>query len=61
MDDEQYARDMIAHHREAIRMSEDVLSGEPDPEIKSFAKRVIEAQSAEVKMLQSWLKKDMDD
>lgn len=55
MTESKYARDMIEHHRMAVRMSQELLRGSPRPRIKAFAEKVIEAQSKEIEWLQSWL------
>lgn len=56
--DIQYARDMIKHHQDAVGMSQKLLRGSARPEIKSFAEKVIEAQSKEIKFLLGWLKEN---
>ncbi|MBJ7489675.1 MAG: DUF305 domain-containing protein, partial [Candidatus Fonsibacter sp.] len=41
----------------AIDMSEELIKKSKDPELKVFAQKIIDAQKAEVKMMQDWLKK----
>jgi uncharacterized protein (DUF305 family) len=55
MTDKKYARDMVVHHRMAVKMSQELLRGSPRPKIKAFAEKVISAQSEEIKWLQSWI------
>lgn len=52
---ETYAQEMIAHHRDAISMSRKLLEDEEDSAMADFARKVITAQSAEIKQLQRWL------
>lgn len=50
-----YMQHMKAHHQGAIAMSEVVLKYGKDPKARDLANRVIEAQTAEVAEIQSWL------
>lgn len=43
---------MIAHHEGAIEMAERVLADGSDPDITSLAESIIEAQTAEIEILQ---------
>ena len=47
---------MIPHHQAAIAMAQTELQYGSDPKIKALAKRIIAAQQAEIKEMQSWLK-----
>lgn len=50
-----YLAGMIPHHEEAIASAEVLLEGTDRPEMKAFAERIIETQSAEVAQMQEWL------
>jgi len=54
----EYARMMIEHHRDAIRMSRALLAGKPRPRIRAFAEGVVSEQSKEISWLKSWLAKN---
>lgn len=53
--DHLWARKMIAHHQGAIEMARVALAGEPDPEIRMMAQKVVEMQGAEIREMESWL------
>lgn len=53
MTDAEYAREMIEHHAEAVRMSRELLKGKPDQKLKEFAQGVIKAQTKEIEWLQA--------
>lgn len=48
---------MIAHHMGAIAMAETELSHGDDAEARDMAKRIIEAQKAEIETMKVWLGK----
>lgn len=48
---------MIAHHMGAISMAETELSHGDDPEARDMAKRIIEAQRAEIETMKTWLER----
>jgi uncharacterized protein (DUF305 family) len=52
-----FLKGMIPHHQGAIDMSEELIKKTKDPELKAFAQKIIEAQKAEIKQMQEWLKK----
>ena len=52
-----FLKGMIPHHQGAIDMSEELIKKSKDPELKVFAQKIIDAQKAEIKMMQDWLKK----
>lgn len=50
------ATDMIVHHEGAVQMAEKILAlPEVRPEVQSFARDVIRAQSIEIETMRSWL------
>jgi uncharacterized protein (DUF305 family) len=55
--DTDFLKGMIPHHQGAIDMSEELIKKSKDPELKAFAQKIIEAQKAEIKMMQDFLKK----
>ena len=55
--DVDFLRGMIPHHQGAIDMSEELIKKTKDPELKACAQEIIEAQKAEIKQMQDWLKK----
>jgi uncharacterized protein (DUF305 family) len=52
-----FLKGMIPHHQGAIDMAEELIKKTKDPELKAFAQKIIEAQKAEIKQMQDWLKK----
>lgn len=55
--DKAFAKGMIEHHKGALSMAETELRYGKDPEMRKMAEDVIRAQTAEIKQLESWLKK----
>ena len=55
--DTDFLKGMIPHHQGAIDMSEELIKKSKDPELKAFAQKIIDAQKAEIKMMQDFLKK----
>ena len=55
--DVDFLKGMIPHHQGAIEMSEELIKKSKDKELKAFAQKIIEAQKAEIKQMQEWLKK----
>jgi uncharacterized protein (DUF305 family) len=53
--DVMFARMMIPHHREAIEMAEMAESRASDPEVKSLAAKIKEAQQPEIDTMTGWL------
>lgn len=54
--DVDYAQGMIAHHEQAIEMSEILLENEGlDPELDSLAEDIKAAQGPEIEQMKSWL------
>ncbi len=50
-----FAQGMIAHHRQAIEMSEMALSKQASPEVKNLASRIMSAQEPEIDKMTAWL------
>jgi uncharacterized protein (DUF305 family) len=56
MTDAMFLRMMIPHHQVAIDMSEQALEQAEHPELKEFARKIIDEQSAEIELMQRYLK-----
>lgn len=52
--DLQFIDEMVAHHQAAIDMSLPADSNAMRPELKEFARKVVEDQSREVEMMKGW-------
>jgi uncharacterized protein (DUF305 family) len=50
-----FMTDMIDHHMMAVMMSQDCLTKAVHPDLKSLCQSIIETQTAEIKLMQSWL------
>jgi uncharacterized protein (DUF305 family) len=55
--DVDFLKAMIPHHQGVVDMSEELIKKSKDTELKAFAQKMIDAQKAEIKMMQDWLKK----
>lgn len=53
--DKEFLKQMIVHHQGAVEMAEMVLVQSDEPQLKSFAEDIIEVQSKEINMMQTWL------
>jgi uncharacterized protein (DUF305 family) len=54
--DKNFLEAMIPHHQSAVDMSKLALKKAAKPELKVFAQKVINDQTAEIKQFQAWLK-----
>ena len=55
MNESMFAEMMIPHHQQAVEMSDLALSKSTNPSVLDLAKRIKDAQSAEIIQMQSWL------
>ena len=55
MNESMFAEMMIPHHQQAVEMSDLALSKSFNPSVLDLAKRIKDAQSAEIIQMQSWL------
>lgn len=53
--DLKFAADMIEHHKAALEMAMDRISGSDNSFITHFSSRVLSAQSSEIEELRGWL------
>ncbi len=53
--DRMFLRMMIPHHRLAVEMAEEALEKAEHQEIKELARRIIEEQTAEIKLMEGYL------
>ena len=51
-----FAAGMLPHHIGAVKMAEVELKYGKDPEMRKLAENIINAQQAEIKQMQKWLK-----
>jgi uncharacterized protein (DUF305 family) len=53
--DEMFLRMMIPHHQMAVDMSEKALERSEHPELKDLARKIIDEQTAEIELMESYL------
>ncbi len=53
--DKQWLTMMVAHHQGAVTMAQDVLSSTSDPEVRSLAEAIIQAQEQEIAAMKGLL------
>ncbi|MDG4823288.1 DUF305 domain-containing protein [Asanoa sp. WMMD1127] len=51
-----FARDMSSHHAQAVEMSMLALDKGVDPELRLLAGEIVQAQQAQIGMMQTWLR-----
>ncbi|MBO2447043.1 DUF305 domain-containing protein [Actinomadura barringtoniae] len=51
-----FAQMMIPHHRQAVEMSEVVLAGSKNPQVRKLAEQIRNAQDPEIQTMSGWLK-----
>ena len=54
--DVEFAQGMIAHHQQAVEMSDMVLERGENAEVKALAQRIKDAQTSEIELMRGWLK-----
>ncbi|MEJ7632207.1 MAG: DUF305 domain-containing protein, partial [Rubrobacteraceae bacterium] len=54
--DEMFLRMMIPHHEMAVDMSEKALEEAEHPELKDLARKIIDEQTAEIELMEGYLK-----
>jgi uncharacterized protein (DUF305 family) len=54
--DKRFLEGMIPHHQSAVEMGWLALKKAARPELRTFARKVVDVQSKEIKQYQSWLK-----
>ena len=52
--DKEFIRQMIPHHRMAVKMSQMIVKKTAKPEIRNLAKSIIKTQTAEINQMQQW-------
>jgi uncharacterized protein (DUF305 family) len=52
--DKEFIRQMIPHHRMAVKMSEKIVKQTTKPEIRNLAESMIKSQAAEIKQMEQW-------
>lgn len=56
-----FVRDMIPHHGMAVEMAETVLKDGKNADVAAIADNIVEAQTAEIEVLETWLEeRDLD-
>lgn len=55
--DKLFSAGMLPHHIAAVRMAKLQLQYGKDPELRKLAKKIIQTQEGEIKLLQNWNKK----
>lgn len=52
--DKEFIRQMISHHRMAVKMSQMIAKTTTKPEIRNLAKSIIKTQTVEINQMQQW-------
>lgn len=58
--DTAFAAGMLPHHQGAVKMAEIELKYGKDPVMRKLAEDIIQAQQAEIELMQSWLKRQSE-
>lgn len=53
--DRKFLQDMIEHHQMALEMSQTVIDKGTDPQVDALARRIIDAQKAEIALMERML------
>ncbi len=53
--EEQFIRDMIPHHQEAVDTSKEIIARSTNDDLKKLAEDIVDAQTKEIAMMKEWL------
>ncbi len=53
--DKKFLKEMIPHHKLAVKMAEIVMNNGTDAKVDLLAKGIIDGQSQEIKKMEKWL------
>lgn len=56
--DRAFAVGMLAHHKGAVEMAQSELKYGTDPKMRALAEEIINAQQAEIDLMETWLKQN---
>ena len=52
--DLEFIRQMVPHHEGAVKMANELLTHEPNAELRSLANSIVDSQRAEIKQMREW-------